>query len=661
MKRREELLKICTAQTDKKEYSEKYADHLEELFDLVEPSKINESYAKAIENGDFASAVNILATYYRNKPDFGAGLSAKGSYSIEGAENTVNGVMREVSVDWTFPKGEIDFLFDPTEVIPPRNHEWLWQFNRHNYWPNLARAYVGTGDERYARAFQDQLLRWIGQTDIPERFNWHGSAWRTIECGIRLLGSWQTTFDGFRHSAEVKDSTILLMIASMHRQSVHLVKNPQTGNWLMMESNGVYTFSSLFPELSDAKANGDLAAERILRELKAQILPDGMHDELSPDYQGVVFGCATNFLSLAKALGQTVDQGFVDLIKSTVDAAINLSTPAFTQPRTNDTYTIPTSRFAGGALNVLGDLPEYRYISSDRKEGQPPKGETASRILPYAGFAAMRSDWGADASYLCFDFGPLGKGHMHQDKLNVNVFKGGEELIYDDGGGQYEESEARRYGMSGYSHNTLLVDGKAQLRREPLRADSEIDAGWISNEAYDYAYGIYDDTYGEEQTKPVIHKREIRFCKPEFFCISDTVTSADGKDHDYEILFHMDTLKTKTVPEFENGIMSDYGRKYDVLLVPIDGENAKPQLKTVSAQTEPNYRGWFVGRNDTYLHEATTVSREVKGVKDYRFTTLVFPMENATALPLINRINSSTVEVTFKGEKYLLDLGALNE
>jgi hypothetical protein len=118
MKRREELLKICTAQTDKKEYAEKYADHLEELFDLVEPSKINESYAKAIENEDFASAVNILATYYRNKPDFGAGLSAKGSYSIEGAENTVNGVMREVSVDWTFPNGEIDFLFDPTEVIP---------------------------------------------------------------------------------------------------------------------------------------------------------------------------------------------------------------------------------------------------------------------------------------------------------------------------------------------------------------------------------------------------------------------------------------------------------------------------------------------------------------------------------------------------------------
>ena len=215
--------------------------------------------------------------------------------------------------------------------------------------------------------------------------------------------------------------------------------------------------------------------------------------------------------------------------------------------------------------------------------------------------------------------------------------------------------------MSGYSHNTLLVDGKGQLRRDPLRADSEIDVGWISNEKFDYAYGIYDDTYGEEQTKPVIHKREIRFCKPEFFCISDTVTSADGKDHDYEILFHMDTLKTKTVPEFENGIMSDYGRKYDVLLVPIDGENAKPQLKTVSAQTEPNYRGWFVGRNDTFLHEATTVSREVKGVKDYRFTTLVFPMEKDTALPIINRINSSTVEVTFKGEKYLLDLGALNE
>ena len=105
---------------------------------------------------------------------------------------------------------------------------------------------------------------------------------------------------------------------------------------------------------------------------------------------------------------------------------------------------IHTEKRTLSAAEMFGNLPEYAFVNTKRAEGAPPAGETASAFLPYAGFAVMRSDWSADAAYLCFDVGPLGMGHMHQDKLNIILFKGDEELLYDDGGGQYEISPARK-------------------------------------------------------------------------------------------------------------------------------------------------------------------------------------------------------------------------
>ena len=633
----------------------KYTAHLEELLEVVDGSRIGEDYRAALAGDDIARAVHLLASYYRNRPAVAVpSLTADGGYSIEAADRTVRGMMREVSIDWTFADGNIDFLFDPTALHGPRNHEWLWQLNRHGYWRNLARTYRGTHDEVYARAFRDQLLAWIAQTDIPEQWNGPGSAWRTIECGIRLLGTWQMAFDGFRTSPAVEDAVLLLMIASMHRQSLHLVAHPTTKNWLMMESNGVYTFSALFDELTDSRENRRIATERLLWETAQQILPDGMHNELSPDYHAVVCGCASGFLELSRALGYAseIPEGFPALIAKTVGAAISLTTPALTQPRTNDTFTIPLSSFTGSAEELLGSTPQYRYFNSGRAQGEPPAGETASVFLPYAGFAAMRSDWGADAVYLCFDVGPLGMAHIHQDMLSIQIYRGCEELLYDDGGGQYEDSEARRYALSAYAHNTVLVDGLAQNRRQPYAVDAPIDAKWVSTPQYDYAEGCYDAGFGTEDNCPARHTRQVRFCKPGFFCITDHLASKDGAAHDYEVLFHLDTTRVSETDAYPGAVLSDFGRQYDLLMIPLDDPTAEVQTRIVSAQTEPVMRGWYNGRNDRDLHAAATVSRYVHDVRDYRFTTLLFPMRSGDVLPTAAVTESGEVSVTYEGKTY---------
>ena len=363
MKSLDKFLNLVSPIAENDGIAEKYAAHLAEFFEYIDPFRISEDLADLLKAEDYERAVAVCADYFRNRPDFSmSSLAFVGNYSVEIADNASVGKMREINIDWNFEDGKVDYLFDPTEIHGPRNHEWLWQFNRHSYWRSMAGAYHDSMDEKYAKAFRYQMLAWIAQTDIPDNWNGPGSAWRTIECGLRLLGSWPVSFDSFKKSKNLDDVSLLLMIASMHRQSLHLVAHPTGGNWLMMESNGVYTFSALFDEFRDSKENRNLAAERLIVQTERQILPDGMQFELSPDYQSVVYHCVINFYRLAVQLGlaNEIPESFVKLMKDTVNAAVLLSTPVFTQPRTNDCYTIPTNRFTVAAESLLGNNPEYR-------------------------------------------------------------------------------------------------------------------------------------------------------------------------------------------------------------------------------------------------------------------------------------------------------------
>ena len=61
------------------------------------------------------------------------------------------------------------------------------------------------------------------------------------------MGSWPVAFDRFRHSPEFTDENLCLMLASMHRQAVHLLEHPTGGNWLLMEMNGLCYIAVICP------------------------------------------------------------------------------------------------------------------------------------------------------------------------------------------------------------------------------------------------------------------------------------------------------------------------------------------------------------------------------------------------------------------------------
>ena len=577
---------------------------------------------------DFNRHANPTAAYYRKRlasPDWGADRwRMSPPLDLKAADRIAAGEVTVVNIPWAFPSNRIDWLFNPTKEMGPFNPEWTWQLNRMEGWTTLARAYDETGDEKYARAFAGQFADWIGQTGgVPSEsgYNEVDSPWRTIEEGLRLSRSWHAAFEVFRKSPSFPDDLLLAFVQSSEAQARHLLSHSTGYNWLLMEMSGVYVFAVTFPEIPGAEEMRKEALRRFTAAVRAQLLPDGIHDELSPDYHGVLYSTMAEIYRLAIAAGLEgeLPADFRDCLRRGAEGTLAMTTPGFVLPRFNDCYTIPASFVLRHASDFFPERSDFLWGASGGRKGAPPCGETASRYLPYAGFAVMRGGWSEDSSYLAFDVGPLGMNHDHQDKLSFTFWKGAEELVFDDGGGQYEDSELRRYALSGHDHNTLLVDGFAQNRQEPRKSGCPIDAGWTTSPEGDFAFGVYDQGFGPEMAKLAVHRREIRFDKvADAFTVTDDVRSADGAEHEYALLFHLDATNVVIAADGRS-LRADYGhgRKW-ALEMSFDGAE---RVSAAVGRTSPSLAGWFVGRNDLRTHPATTVFVTAPRSREHKFVT----------------------------------------
>ncbi|MAF12551.1 hypothetical protein CMK11_19055, partial [Candidatus Poribacteria bacterium] len=512
-----------------------------------------EGVRAAVSRGDVTDSRAALAAYLRARTSVPwrfdpHDIDRATSHNIEAAEDTVRGRVLVSSIWHEFPDGKIDWFYNPTIERDdlPLNHEWLWQLGRMGFWSNLGRTYWATGDERYAQTFVDQLRGWTRQCPrTHDNGNYANSAWRTIECGIRMGGPWPDAYHRFLTSPSFTDDDIVLYLKSCLEQAQHLREHPTSGNWLTMEMSGLYAVGALFPELKQAEEFRAYAVGRVYEELGVQFLPDGAQVELTPGYHQVALSNILKIAEFARLVGRVEElpADFVAMTERAFDFNLYLMTPDRDLPRFNDSWNTNVPRTMRQAAELFPVRAEFAWAANDGREGSAP-GET-SHLFPYAGYAAMRSGWERDANYLAFDFGTLGYGHVHQDKLNVVVWAYGRPMLFDGGGGNYESSPYRRYDIDTFSHNTGLVDGQPQRRSTGDRwanvSQEPIDARWESTPEFDFAAGVYDEGYGDVDDRTAAHVRRVLFVKPDLFVIADTFTPYDDASHTYQIRWHVDS------------------------------------------------------------------------------------------------------------------------
>lgn len=635
-----------------------------ELFSALDlSSDALKPVATDVAVGNYPAAEHELAEYFRHRTDPAWKFDAKkATMNPSGkdpvAEDAVKGRVQGGLVQaWhTFPDNKIDWHYNETLVTPglAKNWEWQWQLCRMGFWNNLADAYRGTHDERYAQAWVPELLSFIAQCPPPAAEDESaGSAWRTIDSGIRMSHSWPNAFFSFLPSSQFTDQDVALYLDSTLEHARYMTKFHAQGNWLTLEMSGLYTIGAYFPEFKEAKAWRDDAGNTMYAQETAQFLPDGMQNELSTMYHYVALDSFVNIARIARNVGRIneLPAGFVSGMEKAFDHNLYLMTPDRTVPEFNDStsWTRSVVKACSDAFEFFPDRTDFQWVATDGKEGKPPA--QTSYAFPWGGFYVMRSGWDTEANYLVFRAGPLGAGHAHQDKLNVVLWAYGRYLLFNSGGAAYERSQWRDYSVNTFSKNTVLVDGKPQVRdpknRDLTISKQPIDARWESTPAYDFAAGTYDEGYGGLNARVATHVRRVLFVKPDLFIVADTLTPNDAAEHTYQARWNL-LSTTTTLDAQTHAVTTTDANKPNLALVPLQSDNL--DVRSASAQTTPELLGWYIRKDANPAHiPATTVIHTKKGTGVQNFLTLFVPITAGNASPIksVEKNTSGAATVTF--------------
>jgi hypothetical protein len=425
---------------------------------------------------------------------------------------------------------------------------------------------------------------------VPDRvWNSSGSAWRTIEAGIRTANSWTTALAAFRRSPSLSDRLLLDWLKSWIEHGRHLSNHPTHGNWLTMEMNGLYHVGTLIPFVKEADTWRNMAAERLRKETNVQVYPDGAQFELTPGYHNVALRNMLCIPRLAREFKQEVPQGYIAGLEKMFAYNLWAMRPDGDVPHWNDSWTVNAREILKQGAELFPVRRDFLWIATEGKLGAPP--DHTSHFFPWAGQVVMRSGWDREALFLGFEVGPYGAGHQHEDKLSVVIFNR-RPLLVEAGTYDYDASQWRRYVLSSRAHNVVLVDGGGQQRRnhrESWIAKGPMDADVQTNERFDFARGIYDE--GFERGVRAKHVREVCFDKSNrLFLVRDRLVSLDNREHLFELLWHLDSPQLLAEPT--KGIYeTQFKDGGNLRMVTQTGDGL--QCRVVEGQTKPDVQGWM--------------------------------------------------------------------
>lgn len=251
-------------------------------------------------------------------------------------------------------------------------NDWTNSLNRFEYWTTMGKAYWATGNSKYAQDFVYMLERWIAKNPPPAALQKRGvpdpAGWRTLEAGIRQHGSWYNAMQLFMGAPEFDDEATYQMTRSLVEQARFLRSWTETvkyraGNWQVNESAGLATSGIMLPEFLEASHWRELGFQYLVAHMQQDVMPDGMHYELTPGYMGWVMEMYVNIAQLCRLNGYNVP-GLLDRHKEMYRALLKLCKPNHCTPCPGDSPNVPVGDLLSvGAL--LYEEPDVRFYAAD--------------------------------------------------------------------------------------------------------------------------------------------------------------------------------------------------------------------------------------------------------------------------------------------------------
>jgi uncharacterized heparinase superfamily protein len=449
--------------------------------------------------------------------------------------------------------GETHALPDPIDWLanPSRDIEWHILLHKFYCAVGLSQAWQRDGDARAVQRWAHLIDGWMAQTPV---------GFIAADVTGRRVQNWIYSLHGLllntNNPAPIDAAFLRRLLHSLHAQTEFLCANlTPKRNHRTLELLAIFLAGVVFPEFERAAAWRELALHETLANVRADLLPDGVHCELSTDYHHLAVRNWLQVRRLAADNGYAVPREFDRALEAALEFSLHVHQPSGSMPSLSDgdVRSFLPLLAQGAALFERGDM---QFVATAGAQGTPPRERIAH--FPSGGYHVLRSDWhSADSQHLVFDCGPLGEGnHGHFDALSFELAAFGRALIVDPGRYTYSESieggcNWRVHFRSTAAHNTVCVDGLNQTRYlpKPIKEASRHAHGSvrhkISGPAPDttlveaFSGTRLDLLHGRcaSHEYDAVHERCIVFVDRRYWIVSDRLRAST--EHDYALHFQL--------------------------------------------------------------------------------------------------------------------------
>jgi hypothetical protein len=437
--------------------------------------------------------------------------------------------------EWHHLPEPMDWLHNPSADV-----EWHILLHKFYYAPGLGQAWQRSGDVRYVQRWQQLLAGWMAST--PVGFIAADVTGRRVQNWIYSLQA--CVFDG--RTAPVDGSFLRRILESLHAQVEFLCANlTPKRNHRTLELMAIMLAGVALPELARARHWREFALAETVANLQADLLPDGVHCELSTDYHHLALRNWLQVRELAARNGLRVPAAMDTALQRGFEFSLHVHQPSGLVPSLSDGDVHSYRPLLLQAAALYG-REDFRFVATGGAAGREPVQRLAH--FRQAGYHVLRSGWAAapqfdQAQHLVLDCGPLGEGnHGHLDALSFELAAHGRALVVDPG--RYTYSEAgpvnwRVHFRGTAAHNTVCIDGRQQTRYEPkpVKGPSRHAAGQVRHRIAGPAPATQlleaaasprlDLLHGRALSAEVdaAHERVIVFVDQRYWILSDTLRS----------------------------------------------------------------------------------------------------------------------------------------
>ena len=368
--------------------------------------------------------------------------------------------LSEIDFDPVFlARFDVDALLDDkVELLNHEEHvDWntswhadlstpLWRFNLHyfEYLLPLGKAYLDSGDRRYLDKAKVVIRSWI---QACPQFK-GGPAWDSYTISMRAV-NWLAFYGELQGNLDEDSDFMELFNRSLTEQFAYLACHLEVdllANHYLEDLKAIVILSCYF----DDKETLGLALPRLMAQIKEQILPDGMHFELSPMYHKIVLEDLMRAAIVLKTSEPDRDVCKDFRLQDMCDCLYSLERNTNRTPLFNDCGdNVAKSRDAllNCAKSHFGVEPDFRSV------------------FPDAGYCVIERKTEAGIVKVIFDTGNPGPkyamGHAHCDALSFECFINGEPWIVNSGTYAYQDASRLDY-KGTLSHSTVTVKGMEQ-------------------------------------------------------------------------------------------------------------------------------------------------------------------------------------------------------